>query len=300
MEIDKLIERERDFIDRVCDTYNYDSNIRHLLYIIIPAFIIKYGYQKEKLILDTLNNIKIVSSNNESKEIKAYYTSTLRRINDNYLTDRFMVIENYSKNSLIDLLDNLIHEFNHALNSSVNEVKVTNKYIYLRTGLTYRIYNKDNLKFIKKDSSYLLEEIINTKQTEDVINIIKQFNINKSIISNAIYAINSETSKRYSSASYQLETYICKKILNNKTFINTLEKLRITGEVYNIKKWFDDITGDRGSYQNLIILLNEIFNLENLYLKRKILKFSILKKMKKKFIEVTNIIETFDRNVNIR
>ena len=36
-----------------------------------------------------------------------------------------MVIQNYQKNSLVDLLDNLVHEFNHAINSSINEIKIT-------------------------------------------------------------------------------------------------------------------------------------------------------------------------------
>ena len=46
-----VIQREKSFIDQICDAYQYDVNLRHLLYAIIPAFIIKYGANKEKLIL---------------------------------------------------------------------------------------------------------------------------------------------------------------------------------------------------------------------------------------------------------
>ena len=52
MDSNVIIEKEKEFIDNVSNQYNYDSNIRHLLYIIIPAFVIKYGIQKEKLILN--------------------------------------------------------------------------------------------------------------------------------------------------------------------------------------------------------------------------------------------------------
>ena len=69
----------------------------------------------------------------------------------------------------------------------------------------------------------MLEEIINTKQTEDIINIIKSFDQNNSIISNTIYAINTETEHKYSSEAYFLQSYICKEILTNRTFISTLE-----------------------------------------------------------------------------
>ena len=70
-----IIERELKSIDEISDLYGYDSNIRHLLYIIIPAFVIKYGISKEKLILKTFKEIRILKSNQESKTVKAYYSS---------------------------------------------------------------------------------------------------------------------------------------------------------------------------------------------------------------------------------
>lgn len=300
MDSNNLIDREKKFIDEVSNNYNYDSNIRHLLYIIIPAFIIKYGISKEKLILNTFKTIKIISSNKESKTVKAYYSSTLKQKDNEYYTSRYMVIQNYHQISLIDLLDNLVHEFNHAINSYNNEIKVTNKYIYLRTGLTYRIFKKEDLSFIKKDQSFMLEEIINTKQTEDIINIIKKFNTSDTSISNTIYAINSETSHHYNSDSYYLEGYICKKILENKTFIKTLENLRLAGDIYDIDSWFNNITGQEGSYKELIRLLHEIHSLEIEYSKKKYFKSIILSKIKDTSTKVIRIVEKFNNNVNYR
>lgn len=300
MDTNMVIEKEKQFIDDISDKYNYDSNIRHLIYIIIPAFIIKYGINREKLILNTFKDIKIISSDKESKTVKAYYSSTIKYQNNEYQTRKYMVIQNYNKISLVDLLDNLVHEFNHAINSYNNEIKVTNKYLYLRTGLTYRIYKKADLSFIKKDPSFMLEEIINTKQTEDIINIIKSFDQNNPAISNTIYAINSETAHQYNSNSYYLEGYICKKILNNKTFIKTLENLRLTGDIYDINKWFDDIIGKDGSYKELISLLNETYNLEIEYSARKFFKSITLVKIKDTSRKIMHIVETFNNNVNYR
>ena len=198
MDSNLVIEREKHYIDEICDKYNYDSNIRHLLYIIIPAFIIKYGINKEKLILNTFRDIKIKISNNESKTIRAYYYSKPIKKEDQFITQKYMVIQNYKKIGLIELLDDLVHEFNHAINSYVNEVIVSD-YLYLRTGLSLRKYNKSNLSFIDKDKSFILEEIINTKQTEDIINIIKEFDPNNRSISNTIYSINIETNHKYNS-----------------------------------------------------------------------------------------------------
>ncbi len=295
-----IIERELKNIDEISDLYGYDSNIRHLLYIIIPAFVIKYGISKEKLILKTFKEIRILKSNQESKTVKAYYSSKPKYENGEYKTTKFMVIQNYQKNSLVDLLDNLVHEFNHAINSSINEIKITKNYLYLRTGLTYRVYKKEDLSFIRKDKSYLLEEIINTKQTEDIINIIKKFDSTNKSISNTIYAINSETASKYNSNSYYLEGYVCKKILTNKTFIKTLETLRLNGEVYDISKWFDDITGKQGEYKELINLLNEVYDLEIEYSNRKYFKIFTLNKIKDASNKIMRIVDTFNNNVNFR
>jgi len=300
MDSNLIIEKEKNFIDEISDKYNYDSNIRHLLYIIIPAFILKYGFQKEKLILNTFRDTIIVPSSQENKTVKAYYSSKIRLQNNEYFTKKYMVIQNYNRISLIDLLDNLVHEFNHAINSYNNEIKVTNKYIYLRTGLTFRLYHKEDLSFIRKDPSYLLEEIINTKQTEDVINIIKKFDPKNSSINNTIYAINGETSHQYNSNSYYLEGYVCKKILENKTFIRTLETLRLNGDVYDISNWFDSITGTKGSYKELISLLNDIYNLEIEYSKKKYFKSFTLNKIRDSSNKIMRIVETFDNNVSYR
>lgn len=300
MNSNQILEREKNFIDTISETYQYDSNIRHLLYIIIPAFLLKYGMQKETMILSTFRDTIIKKSDKESDIVKAYYSSTLRENHGEYKTQKYMVIQNYQKISLIDLLDNLVHEFNHAINSYVNEVQEKKEKLYLRTGLTYRIYNKQDLSFIKKDPSYILEEIINTKQTEDVINIIKQMDLNDRSLETTIYAINSETNHKYNSNSYYLQSYICKEILNNKTFIKTLENLRINGEIYDIDNWFDDIVGQKGMYNSLITNLHDVYKLELEYKDKKVFKSITLNKIKDKSKEIVRIIEKFNNSVNFR
>ncbi|MBP5678829.1 MAG: hypothetical protein J6X28_03265 [Bacilli bacterium] len=300
MNTNLVIQREKQFIDKICDLYHYDNNIRHLLYVIIPAFVIKYGIGKEKLILNTFREIQIVISDVKDKYVKAYYSSRPIIEGNEYKTKKVMVLQDYKGTNLVNLIDNLVHEFNHAVNSYVNEIKETKNYLYLRTGLTYRVYKKDTLAFIKKDPSYMLEEIINTKQTEEIINIMKGFDEKNLDISNTVYAINRETSHQYNSNSYYLEGTICKQILNNRTFIHTLATLRINGEVYNISKWFDDITGEEGSYKDLIYLLNEVYNLEIEYANKKLLKGLILNKIRETSKQIMRIVEKFDRNVNFR
>jgi len=295
MDSNLIINKEKEFIDRISDKYNYDSNIRHLLYLIIPAFIIKYGINREKLILNTFENIRIISSNEKDKRVKAYYSSSPVLINNEYKTKKMMVIINYENISLIDLLDNLVHEFNHAVNSYLNEIKVGKNYIYIRTGLTNRIYRKSDLSFVKKEKSYMLEEIINTKQTSDIINIIKNFDNSN----DTIHAINNETGSSYNSNSYYLQSYICKEILSNKTFISTLENLRITGEV-DIADWFDNIIGEKDSYKEFINSLIEVYDLEIEYSKKKFFKSRTLNKIKDISKSIMRMIDKFNNSVNFK
>lgn len=300
MDSNNVIEREKTFIDEISDKYHYDNNVRHLLYVIIPAFVVKYGLSKENLIRDAFKEIRIIITDEKDKYVKAYYSSKIQKDNDEYKTIKYMVLQNYHETNLMDLTDNIVHEFNHAINSYINEIRTTKKYIYLRTGLTFRIYDKNTLQFLKKDPSYLLEEIINTKQTEEIINIMKNFDKNNSNIANTVYAINAETNHKYSSNSYNLESYICKKILENRTFINTLANLRINGEVYDIDNWFDDITGEKESYKRLIELLNEVFQLELKYSKQKLFRGLTLSKIRDTSTSIMRIVEKFDKNVNFR
>ncbi len=295
-----ILEREKPYIDKICNEYQYDSNIKHLLYLMIPAFIIKYGTSKEKLVLNTFREIKIISSNKKSKMVRAYFSSVPKKQGADYITRKYMVIYNYQQIGLIDLLDNLVHEFNHAINSYISEIKVTSSYVYLRTGLTYKVYHKDTLDFIKKDNSYILEEIINTKQTSDIINIMKNFHPTDSSLQNTIYAINAETNHQYSSDSYYLQSYICKEILNNRTFISTLENLRINGEIYDIKNWFDNIMGKKGKYNELVDKLKEVYDLEVEYVSKKIFKSITRNKIRDTSREIMRLIEQFNQNVNFR
>ena len=297
MDNNLLIDRYRIIVDNICNKYEYDNNIKHLLYLIIPAFVKKYGYNRESLVINTFNNVKIFISDTKSDRVNAYYTSIPRNFAGKVVTDKLIVINNYDKISLVNLLDSLIHEFNHAINSYNNEVKFDDKKVYLRTGLTYSIYDRKDFKPIGKEDAFVLEEIINTRQTEEIINIIKSFNVDGSN-NDTIFSINGETSDNYNSKAYYFEGYICKDLLTNKTFSSTMENLRISGSVDDIINWFDNIVGVNGSYNKLVGYLNKILNLEI-----EIGKGGLFKKMKvNKVRELSNmamdIIREFNNNCN--
>ena len=301
--INSILERYITFTNELSNKYNYPSNIKHLLYLIIPAFIIRYGANHEKNILSCFEQTRITLSHTEDKHYVAYFARVLRERTldgkQEYYTDKKVILNEYKTASFTGLIDNIVHEFNHAVNSINNEIKYDDNTVSIRTGLSYLNYNKSNLiPHAKKDPEITLEEIINTKQSADIINIINSFNsynIENEEFKNTLYSVKHEISgDTYESKAYYLQSYITKDLMNNKTFIPTIENLRFKGFVDDIPSWFDNIIGRDGTYKKLVILLDDILELEKKYSKAIFFKNYKLNVIRNKISEVVEIVKDFD------
>ena len=297
--LNELFEYCKKIVDNNLDIYNYNSDIKHLLYVIIPSFIIKYGIENKNKIINTFESVPIIINNKEEKILQAYYVSIPLMLSDKIITRKQIVLNYYSTKSLMELIDNIIHEYNHAVNSMTNELKWDDEYIYVRAGLTYVKYNKINYLDSGKDDSYILEEIINTKQTEELVNIINSFNnyeINDTIISNALYSINNFINDKYTSEAYLFQSSICLELMNNNTLMSVLSNMRFVGTVDDIPYYFDNITGENGSYNRLIKILNDSVRLEEDFSKVKFFKKRKIKEALRLYKQAKEIIDIFNNN----
>ena len=302
--INELLNKYIEFTNNISEKNNYPNNIKHVLYLIIPAFVIKYGLKHENMILGCFEKIKIHISDKENNNCTAYFTRVMKQnpegVTPKYYTVKAVVLNQYKSASLIDMFDNVIHEFNHAINSMINEIKFDEKTVSMRTGLSYMTYKANDFShIIDKTKDITLEEIINTKQTEDVINIIRSFSkyeVHNEEFNNAFYAINHSIEGEYTSNAYYLESFICKELMKNKTFIPTIENLRINGNVDDIAGWFDNITGQNGSYNKLTELLEEILKEEEKLATAKWFKNLKISKIRDKMHQVMNIIQEYENN----
>ena len=159
--INSFLEKYITLNDKICDKYNYHTNIKHLLYLIIPAFVIKYGVKEEKTILDVFMNTEIIITNETMGNVYALFERRLIKEDNNYYTKKNIKVFYFEKASLVNLLDSLIHEFNHSINSINNEIKVLDNKVYVRTGLSYTCYEEEG-----KQANVVLEEVLNIKETE--------------------------------------------------------------------------------------------------------------------------------------
>lgn len=299
--IGQLFNRYVDFINRLSDYNRYNNNIKHLLYIIIPSFIYKYGVENEKVILDCFSKTLIYESDKiANNHVSAFFGRNLRHIDSNYQIDSYVIINKKTTNNFIELLDAIIHEFNHAINSIKNEMKIDDKNIYLRTGISYIKYDKSDItKPISKNDNYILEEIINTKQTSDImnwLNTLNSVNINNYEVTNLIDILKSEFGKQYTSQAYLLQSYVCKTLVDNKSFMRTLEKLRYAGQVDEIEYWFDNITGRVGDFNKINSLLLDLSSNEEKMISAKIFKNKYVNNIRKINNSIVAIIDTFNNN----
>ena len=84
--------------------------------------------------------------------------------------------------------------------------------------------------------------------------------------------------------------------MKNKTFIPTIENLRFNGNVDDIAGWFDNVTGNEGSYQKLTLLLEEILEDEKKLIKAKWFKKLKISKIREKMRQVMDIIKEYENN----
>ena len=296
--INPFLNKYIPLIDSICKEYHYNSNIKHLLYFIIPGFIVKYGTSNESAILECFKKVKIYINDTHDKFITASFNRTLRKDSNGYYTDKYVVIKNYEGVSLPNLIDNIVHEYNHAVNSLNNEISYDDKYIRVRTGLSTLIYDKATMKFLEKSKEISLEEVLNTTQTEEIIDIINsfgKFNIDNIEFSNMLYALKNEINgSKYTSEAYQYQKYICDELIKNKTFTPTISNLRFKGFIEDIPRLFDDVMGEDGKYKELNKLLTEIHTLVIKYSKATLFKNRLLNKIRSKSHDVLALIKEYD------
>ncbi len=301
MQMNIIFEKYIKFVDDL--PYNYIDNIKNLLYIIVPAFMLKYGLDNERTILNTFKDVRILIKEGSNKRVQAFYKSIPVKDDNDIELHKFIVLQNYHDNSLVELLDNLVHEYNHALNSENKEISYRENKMFIRTGLSYIIYDKDTLEFVSKDNNYILEEILNTKETEEIINIIHGFlnyKFDNKKISTALYFIDNHIKDKYSSESYRLETFFTKDLTSNRTFMTTLSKLRIKGAIEDIDYWFDNITGIKGSYKNLVSIIVEVTDIKNKEPKWIFGNNKWKRHINELYKNALSIINTFNNNCNYK
>lgn len=287
-----LIDKYYPIVNDICNTNGYDNNIRHLLYVIMPAFAVKYGSTYENVLLKCFKETTVLVGKEVNTNIEAFFDRKLFNFGDTFFSKKFIVINGLVKSEYIYLIDSIVHEYNHAINSINNEIEYNNKEIFLRTGLSYLEYNNNQCK---KSKSYILEELVNTRQSEEIVSIIynMEYRGNNSEIKSLLEAIRNEKNQNdFKSNAYSFYMDCCRDLIDNKTFIKNAELYRLNGNVKELELFFDGIIGENGSYNKLNELL---YNTDELLYKydKSFFSFIIRKEIKNNIDKIKMIINEF-------
>lgn len=270
------------FVDELSEKYRYDNNIRHLLYLVIPSFVSYYGFGKVKIIKEIFENVPIFLFDAKDGVFAKYE----KYINDNKISARILV-SNINNNAISDTVDQLIHEYNHAINSYYNAF-IDGK---MRTGISFSSNGVS-------DNRYILEETINTYQTEKIIEYIKNFDenaIKNKEVANTIYNLKHDHYGRFKSKAYHLYTELLKDFFKINSLMLTLEDNRFYGDIDSFISYFDLVLY-KGSFDILNTKLSLLdINIKE-YERRKIFKKKKLFKIRTLAREIINLINDFNKN----
>ena len=296
MNINYLIKKYKKFVEELSKKYDYPDNIRHVLLLIIPLFVYKYKVENEEKVLSVFLETPIIINNKDYGPLKASYMFDLERKPDINIKKK-IVINNYKNINVLELFDCIVHEYMHAINSKINFFKKENDIIYIRTGLSYVLYDMD-YRLIGKNKKYILEEIINTKETELFVNMINDLEFDFTLdeeVYNLVNSLKRMVMDGYKTKAYILQMHICRLIVDNRSFYNTIVNFRFKGEIDAIDRWFDSFTGVEGSYNILNNELVNIFELSKLYDSKRWFKRKIVRKIRAGNDKVQAILKNFDK-----
>lgn len=294
MDINYLIKKYKGFVEELSKKYDYSENIKHVLLLIVPLFIYKYKIENEEIVLSVFLDTPIIINNKDFGPLKASYVFDLVK-NEEIKLNKKIIINNYKNINVLELFDSIVHEYMHAINSKINYYKKENNIIYIRIGLSYVLYD-NNFNLVGKNKKYILEEIINTKETELFINMINSLSFDFALeeeVYNLISSLKRMFMDGYKTKAYILQMHICREIVNNRSFYNTIVNFRFKGELEDVDKWFDQFTGVKDSYNILNDELVNIFELSKLYDKKRFFKKRVVRRIRISNDKIQGILNKF-------
>lgn len=265
-------------IDNMFEKKDIPQEIINYLYLVSAGMILNYGLDYTKYIYKAIGDTKYIYgmediNNKLSKEeyerlnfdIKqnAYAISKVESCSqDGDITKILgisytLLIANTNANKH-ELLEFIVHELNHILSSLNNTFIYKDNDLYFRYGLfRTRINNSKD----KLETGRILNEVINTLQTEDIIkNIIKlkDFKIFNVKFNRALRVIKDLEVDEYRASGYEPFVNLFRPLYEKDNYRGLINNSTLEGKIDDIQEVIDHKLG-MYSFDNMID------NLESLY-----------------------------------
>lgn len=269
------------FIDDIAKKYDYGEEEKKIIKVAYDLFV-NY-YENQKRIEDVLENVPFFIKK-EKGSVKALFARRIYKKDKKYATKSKIVIRKADVFNLNDLLDEVVYQYNEAINSYKNELTIEKDKVIVRRGIELKILSK-SLKTEKIYNS-LIEGAINSFQSEEILQrLTKQQNKLYNIKGNENYL------------KYQKERHFLKPILKSEDLMNIINNARIEGHIDSLEDKFYELTKVQNFFYKINNLLEENNLLETRYKSTKILKSFYNKKLKNNRLKINSLMNKLGQEV---
>lgn len=276
-EVNDLLNYSKKMIDQInlCKEIPCPDELRKLEYLTFAGLYYFYGVEHFNEVFQAfLGTEFIYCKDNVSDVLRKYTNHSPDEIemlsspntpgffyfdfdSDGIMRRKIFVFEN-EEHSYGEILECIVHEVNHAVNSVNNVLVEHDDYISVRTGLSTAIFCDGENFFEDKKA---LEEVYNQLQTIDIVDHIfdfSQYDIEDSDIKESFDHLKSDHPYGYTCKGYVSLRSILRPLYDDDNFNLIVRENRLEGSLDKIEEAFDSRTGD-GAYK----LLGEYFDALN-------------------------------------
>lgn len=271
-QVNDLLQYSKSMIDDIASKNCKRNDFKNLQYLIFAGMVSYYGFEHISAIYKAFQTTEFIDASNSDvldklgRKTTADSKAAISFVNGKYYIQR-SIHYFYSISDVEQLLDSLIHEVNHFVNSVMSPICKRADSLVYRTGVKISaLYDS----FLESD---ILEEAINVLQTQEIKEHIRSF-LNCSIYDSNI-AATLETIRRanmnWIELGYESVVSDIKPLYFQRDFNHLLKENRLSGDIKEIRSAFDQKVGT-GSFIELSNSLDAIWNQQDYQQKDKVYK----------------------------
>lgn len=272
--VNSLLEYSKLVVDSISLPVS-DHKLRSLQYLVFAGMVSYYGFEHIDEITSAFKNYKFLYINEPIpsflKKQGNVSSSSFGTLNLNTVAlfhpvydfscrrksaEGEIILSSYYKMQPDELLENMVHEVNHAVTSINNGISFVNGDKTTRMG----IYTKNHESNTR--NNYILEESFNVLQAAEITEHIlgfSNFNVCDCDIKYSLDSMRYAANKKRNGFGYEDTVGIVRPLYNNSSFGQYLKECRITGNIQNIDKMFDCKAG-KNSFQTLSGICDVVSN----------------------------------------
>ena len=270
--VNYLLNYSKMMIDEIANKKNCPNDFKEYQYLVFAGMLSYYGFEHLDAIYKAFENTGFIGDNNIQfsdspvKKAMAYCQAEFVLTDSKINVNRNIHCLNDNCGS-IDFLESITHEVNHCINSVMSSICFRNRLPVYRVGV-----NINSLDGFFNEAE-ILEETFNNLQTEEILAHIRSF-LNYSIddlqIKNVLDQFRNP-SFNWNVVGYDILLADVRPLYFNPNFYYLLKENRISGDIKEIRRNFDDKAGN-GSFLELSKVLDCIWKEEVFEQKNKVYK----------------------------